>query len=113
MPDQDVDIFLEHFGIMGMKWGIRNSNKESGKERRASNREFNKRHALVRTPLQKKNYRTRNRASAVVGVAVFLASRGKMMNTPTSAILAGGAALATQSFIKDRQDKRMSDLKKN
>ncbi len=33
------------------------------------------------------------------------------MNTPASVILAGGAALATQSFVKSRQDKKISDLK--
>ena len=31
MIDQDVDNFLEHFGIKGMKWGVRNRSSTSKK----------------------------------------------------------------------------------
>ncbi len=29
MTDQNVDIFLEHYGVKGMKWGIRNDLRSS------------------------------------------------------------------------------------
>ncbi len=33
MPDQDVEAFLEHFGVRGMKWGTRNSQRPAGVSR--------------------------------------------------------------------------------
>ncbi len=35
--DQELVVFLEHFGVKGMKWGIRNENKPSGKFKKTSN----------------------------------------------------------------------------
>ncbi len=37
MTDQEVAIFLEHFGIKGMKWGIRNDRKYSRRNRAKKN----------------------------------------------------------------------------
>jgi hypothetical protein len=35
--DQEVNEFLEHFGVMGMKWGIRNDRKHSRRNRAKKN----------------------------------------------------------------------------
>ena len=108
--DQEVDAFLEHFGVKGMRWGIRNSSGKSGKERRAKNREFNKRYALKRTPTQKKNYRTRNIGSAGAGVAAFITAYKSGRSIPVSAVMAGTTSLITDSFIKSRQDRKLSNI---
>ncbi len=41
MIDQDVDDFLEHFGVKGMKWGIRNEQRPTGVSR-SMNRDASK-----------------------------------------------------------------------
>lgn len=47
--EQEVDAFLEHFGIMGMHWGIRNKKKTSlnNKEKKDNNFKRNKRVAII------------------------------------------------------------------
>ncbi len=45
MTDQELYVFLEHYGVKGMQWGVRNEKRgESGsrKERRVKNRALNK-----------------------------------------------------------------------
>ncbi len=116
MTDQEVEAFLEHYGVMGMKWGVRNEKRgRSRKERRASNRAFNERNAskrIKRTPSQQKLDKRANRVSAVVAGVMFLATSGRMMNTSTRVVLASGSALATQKFIKDRYDNKLSKVRR-
>ncbi len=73
----DEDIYLEHFGVKGMRWGVQNSTKKSGKERRASNRAFNKKNMAKRTPKKQMKKRTHTfieRNPAVVAVGALLAA---------------------------------------
>lgn len=45
--DQEIDDFLEHYGIKGMKWGIRNSYKKTGVSRfRSAQTDINNRSLL-------------------------------------------------------------------
>ncbi len=34
MSDQDVDAFLEHYGVKGMQWGVRNERSKEQIQRR-------------------------------------------------------------------------------
>jgi hypothetical protein len=97
-----------------MKWGIRNEKRGSTrKERRASNRAFNERNAskrITRTSAEAKALKKSSRISAVVAGLVFLGTRRTMMTTPTRVLFSGGAALATKNILKDRYDKKLSDI---
>lgn len=48
-PDGDLDVVLEHYGIKGMKWGVRRSEKQLARAR-------------AQTPESKKTEATRQRA---------------------------------------------------
>ncbi len=89
----DEDIYLEHYGVLGMRWGFRQQRKEDQRNR---------------SPGKRRNDRQRAAASSVVGVGVFLASRNRMFNLPVSAIIGGGSAAATTTFMRNRYDRRIS-----
>jgi hypothetical protein len=42
----DEDIYLEHFGVLGMKWGIRNRSLKETRFRAKRNKMSNNRHSL-------------------------------------------------------------------
>lgn len=55
------DIFIEHFGVKGMKWGVRKDRKKSGSNRRRkrnSKKAVNKEEALIKRDLE---YVSKNR----------------------------------------------------
>jgi hypothetical protein len=69
MTDQNVDIFLEHYGVLGMKWGVRNSLRSSKKQKTNSSR-------------KNKVFKT---ASVVTATAIGLAIAGIIIKNKGSA----------------------------
>lgn len=84
----DADVYLEHFGKKGMKWG----------SRRASNKSVNQN-------------RSRNQKIAVALVtagSAFLAARfvgGKTINTKTIAVAGAAAGFAGKNFMDSQINK--------
>ncbi len=93
----EEDIYLEHYGKKGMRWGVRN-------------REQRREDPWNRTPGKRRNDRQQAAASAIVGAGVIFAARNRMFNLPVSAILGGGSAAATSTFMRNRYDRRISDI---
>lgn len=53
ISDHDVDAFLEHFGVKGMRWGVRKSPEQVGREREARAEKFDTRAMNMQTKIDK------------------------------------------------------------
>ena len=117
--DQEVDDFLAHYGVLGMKWGVR---KDRRAQNRAERRErfksgtATKRDKLIRdldfdrSSAERKSDSSKDPTmledSAIrlaTAGAAFVVSRKAGMQVPMSAIMAGTAALGVQALRDSRR----------
>lgn len=108
--DEKVETFIEHFGVLGMKWGVRNKSakvylKKAKKTAKADVRTMNKQHnQAIRSDLKNRSIRDKSLiAGAAVGSA-FIASRlmGGKLNSPLTVVASSGAAAAGATFMYSR-----------
>ncbi len=81
MSDQDVDAFLEHYGVKGMQWGVRNEKRGSRDDRRAqrsSNKAAKAKAKAARSPRQKAADRQLTIAKVKIGAGVAIISIAKL-----------------------------------
>lgn len=69
--EADVQSFLEHSGVKGMKWGVRKTG--TAKEQRAKNREFNKSNRPPPRTKEERKKTIANVAKIAIGAA-FIAN---------------------------------------
>lgn len=96
-PQDSVETFLAHYGVKGMKWGIRKRSDEDSKDRKALGK------------FDLKNPKVRNAAIAAAGITAiaagaFIASRYKvkLSNLPSSTVDKGKEK--ADSILKEATD---------
>jgi hypothetical protein len=105
MIDQDVEVFLEHFGIKGQKWGVRKQRTESTPEEAAAKKARNKK-ILISVGV-----------GLIAAGTIFIASRHiKTKNLSKKTIDSGKNAVKKQLFsngktkvntVRDAQNKQI------
>ncbi len=107
----DEDIYLEHWGVKGMKWGIRNNQSSNKKVSKTGS----KSKKLTPMQIREKRIKTLNKVvfgiTATLYVASILSSLG---NHKTSTIKPPKApkAKSVADFINDRRNVEVSSLKR-
>ncbi len=109
----DEDIYLEHFGVKGMKWGIRNNkgNAESNQKitKLDKNSDISRDISFSKKYHKAKKYdRRRVRISRVAGGAAFIVSRRQKMKRSAKVGVTGGTYLITNALLKKHYDKKLS-----
>jgi hypothetical protein len=97
--NQEVDIFLEHFGVKGMKWGIRNDKRGS---RNVSKEPIT---AAQKRAKQKRNAKRVNRVIgstvAVLYIAALLSPMNSSRDIPVNTLPKPNSDNKNSAHIKD------------
>ena len=76
--DPDVDDFLAHYGVKGMKWGVRRENKSAVKTARKAGRQKNVANLKSRYTQTKANGKTGIRKGKAAGTVLDIMATGGM-----------------------------------
>ncbi len=103
MLNENVEDFLEHFGVKGMKWGVRNASGRTGKEQRAVNRARTQNIQAKRMPAKGSTTKKKSNKSLGNKTLKFIAQNPAL-------VLAGGvfASGVIARAIIDKQDKNFA-----
>lgn len=112
--DQEVDAFLSHWGVKGMKWGVRKDRGVKGavSRQKARNEAFNAKKDS-RSGKQKAGIAAATVGSYALGVNFALAlTRSSALSIPLGAIAGVAAYNKSRSFVDARNDVRIKDISK-
>jgi len=95
----DVEEFLSHFGVKGMRWGIRNDDKGSGKSSASSQKSSG--HRTINAVLGDKTFWKRTAAIAGITATGIVASQFVPAILPASAVVSVGKLVLNGEYGMD------------
>ncbi len=110
--NQEVDRFLEHYGILGMKWGVRNDQRSNKGSSKSTSKGKIKKRKLTAKQKAKRNIRITNAVIYSVGATMMVAGILGSAGQQRASTVRPARVKSAVDIINARRNTEVSALKR-